>query len=167
MPEVAPGNGIVTAAMIEFPLNVDAVRAMMRTNPGQGNANPAAALSDPQLLSTLKFTIGRRPTGAEPNSPFTAMPMAGPAGATPNGGNAGAAAGAQNIQLINGRLVFEGVTQLDGEYVVLVPTDAGKTAQVNAAKAGLIKESSGVEIRTRVGAAMGALAVAVWFMFLL
>jgi hypothetical protein len=167
MPEVVPGNGIVTAAMIDFPLNVEAVRAMMRTNPGQGNANPAAALSDPQLLSQIKFTVGRRPTGAEPNAPFTPMPMAGPVGATPNGGNAGAAAGAQNIQLINGKLVFEGVTQLDGEYVILVPMDAGKAAQVNAAKAGLIKENSGVEMRTRAGAAMGALAVAVWFLFLL
>lgn len=166
-PDPPPDDGIVTAARIDFPLNADAVRSMMRINPGQGNANPAAALSDPQLLSTIKFTIGRRPTGAEPNAPFTAMPLLGPAGATPNGGNAGAAAGVHNIQLIDGRLVFEGVTQLDGEYVILVPMDAGKNAQVVAANAGLILESSGAEIRTKAGAFMGFMVFAVWFVVLL
>lgn len=165
-PPTAPpkGDGIVTAAMIDFPLNLDAVRQLMRTNPGQGNANPAAALSDPQLLSTLRFTVGRRSTGAEPNSPFAVVPMAAGPGLTPNTGNTGAAADAQSLQLVNGRLVFEGVTQLDGEYVILVPMDSATTAKIVAAKAGLIKESSGS--RARASTAMGALAVAVWFMFL-
>lgn len=165
-PPTAPpeGDGIVTAAMIDFPLNLDAVRQLMRTNPGQNNANPAAALSDPQLLSTLRFTVGRRPTGAEPNSPFDVVPTAAGPGLTPNTGNTGAAADAQSLQLVNGRLVFQGVTQLDGEYVILVPMDSAMTAKIVAAKAGLIKESSGS--RARAGTAMGALAVAVWCIFL-
>ncbi|TLD27992.1 paired amphipathic helix protein sin3a protein [Venturia nashicola] len=166
-PPVAPPAGIVTAARIDFPLNLDAVRQVMRINPGQGDADPAAALSDPQLLSTFRFTVGRRPTGAEPNSPFDVVPMSTGPGLTPNTGNTGATGDAQSLQLIDGRLVFEGVTQLDGEYVILVPMDPATTAKVAAAKAGLIRANSATEIKPRTGVAMGTLAVATCFMFLL
>lgn len=162
----------MTSARIDFPLNLDAVRQAMRANPGQGNDNSAAALSDPQLLSTLRFTIGRRPTGAAANAPFAVVPMAAGPGLTPDDGNTGAAGDAQSLQVIDGRLSFEGVSQLDGEYVILVPMDSALSAKIQAAKAGLITQSSvtqssGVEIKARAGAAMGALAVTVCFMFLL
>jgi hypothetical protein len=127
-----------------------------------GNQNPATALSDPQILSSLKFTIGRRPTGADANAPFNPMPMA---GTSPNNGNAGAAGAAgQEVQLINGRLIFDGATQLDGEYVILVPMSGVKAAAAKAG-AGLIKENSApADGRARAGSALVVLAAAVWFL---
>lgn len=163
-PPAAPKKGIETTARIDFPLNLDAVRQVMRATPGQGNANPDAALSDPQLLSTLRFTVGRRPTGAEPNSPFSVVPMAAGPGLTPNTGNVGASGDTQSLQLINGRLVFDNVMQLDGEYVILIPMESAMTARIAAAKAGLIRKNSGVENKPRAGVAIGALAAAVGFM---
>ncbi|RDI83315.1 hypothetical protein Vi05172_g6626 [Venturia inaequalis] len=154
-PPAPPKQGIITTARIDFPLNLDTVRQAMR-------GTPAASLSELQLLSTIRFTVGRRATGAEPNSPFAVVPLAVGPGITPNTGN-DASGDAQSLQLIDGRLVFEGVTQLDGEYVILIPMESAMKARIVAAKAGLIKANSGVEKKARVGAAMGVFAVAVWF----
>ncbi|QDS76059.1 hypothetical protein FKW77_005696 [Venturia effusa] len=164
------GGGIVIAARIEFPLNMNNVRQVMRNNSGSGTANPitGAALSDSEILSTLKFTIGRRPIDAKQNSPFTVVPMAAGGGLTPDTGGTDAGTGdAQSLQIINGRLVFEGVTQLDGEYVILIPLDSATTAKMVAAKAGLIKQTSGAQVNARVGAAIGTLAMGLWFLFML
>lgn len=95
------------------PKTVNMARLASMLGPNAANMNPQI----PSTMSSLKFTIGRRTFGA--NESFTAMPM------TASGnGNVGAAGGMQ-VQLVNGRLQFQGVTTLDGEYVILIPMADG------------------------------------------
>jgi hypothetical protein len=94
---------------------MDRLVALMAAK-GMGNINP----QDPSSLSNLKFTVGRRDLNAAANDRFTPMPMMASAN-----GNAGNANNGMSLQLVNGRLQFEGVTRLDGEYVILVPTQQG------------------------------------------
>jgi hypothetical protein len=74
---------------------------------------------DPSTMAGIKFTIGRRNLGAAANDRFEPAPMM-----ASGNGNVGNAQNMQ-MQLVNGRLQFQGVTRLDGEYVILVPTQQG------------------------------------------
>jgi len=85
---------------------------------GMGNINP----QDPSTMGNLKLTIGRRAADGAPNAPFVPMPMM-----ASGNGNAGNANNMQ-LQLVNDRLVLQGVTRLDAEYVILIPTAEGLVA---------------------------------------
>jgi hypothetical protein len=94
---------------------MERLAAMMMTK-GMGNINP----QDPNSLANIKFTIGMRALNAAANDRFEPAPLMASAN-----GNAGNANNGMALQLVNGRLQFNGVTNLAGEYVILVPTQQG------------------------------------------
>jgi len=87
----------------------------MMTAKGMGNINP----QDPSTMSGLKLTIGRRSNDGAANDRFEPMPLM-----AAGNGNAGNANNMQ-MQLVDGRLQFQGITKLDGEYVILIPMAPG------------------------------------------
>jgi hypothetical protein len=106
---------------------------------GMGNINP----QDPSSMANLKFTIGRRALNAAANDRFEPAPLMASAN-----GNAGNANNGMALQLMNGRLQFDGVTKLDGEYVILVPMSQGLVdpgTGKQGQELGLKKTSNGVK----------------------
>lgn len=94
-----------------------------------GVLGESAADSGDDMLRNIKFQVARRDVGAA-TQPFAPFP--GPGG--PNAGASGAVT--TGLSITNGKLVITGAQQLDGEYVVLIPTD------------GLIVSSNGQPIKT-------------------
>ena len=113
---------------IQFPINVAVLSkligntAPMPGGPNGGNMNAGAGLlgqsaadAADEMLRNIKFMVARRDVGNN-NQRFT------PYQGGPNNGNANANGGNMQLSINDGNLIFSSGQQLDGEYLVLIPS---------------------------------------------
>jgi hypothetical protein len=97
-------------------------------NQGNGLLAASPALLDAEMLRSISFQIGRRNVGAEQDQ-FTLITQP---GANGGNGNANSPNGGNQLSINAGRLAYNGIQQLDGEYVLLVPTDSNGIVKTQA-----------------------------------
>jgi hypothetical protein len=100
-------------------------------NQGNGLLAASPALLGAEMLRTISFQIGRRNVGADQDQ-FTLITQP---GANGGNGNANAPNGGNQLSINAGRLAFNGIQQLDGEYLILVPMDSNGAVKVGPAQA--------------------------------
>jgi hypothetical protein len=130
----APASPI-KALEIQIPINTAILNAIVGTSvtPPQPAQNQLALGTTDTLdlmLRNIPFQIGRRDVGSK--GPFVPLPLTG-----------GQAQGVQ-LSVDGGKLMITGYNQLDGEYVVLVPSNG-------AAASAAVNKSENAGIRTSVG----------------
>jgi hypothetical protein len=130
-PAIAP-PGSVKEVTVQFPINravLLKILGKLPDTPNNGNGaigESPADITDEQLRS-IQFQVARRDVGAD-NARFT------PFSANNGNSNAGGATNGMKLTISNGNLMFSGGTQLDGEYVVLIPAATTPQALAQAQK---------------------------------
>jgi hypothetical protein len=129
-----PPPGSVKEVTVQFPINKAVLLKILgklpdTPNNGNGNGQLGESASDitDDMLRSIQFQVARRDVGAD-NQRFT------PFSANAGNANAGGATSGMKLTINNGNLQFSGGTQLDGEYVVLIPAQATTQALAQAQK---------------------------------